>query len=195
DAWPFDKMKRSRFGQIGSSGSKRMVRFQIVYTTGASAIGVPGCPDLACWTASIARVRIVLIANCTIFSSVTGVSFRMALLAACFQGSHFAQAPQVALVLAKRGGQERLDEVPGYGRSYSPAAHADKVHMIALAPLLGREVVVNDRGADARDLVGTDRCTNAAPTDRHATLSLSRHHSPRQRDHEVRIVVAPVQAM
>src|SRR5215813_13757740 len=31
--------------------------------SGASAIGVPGCPDLACWTASIDSVRMQLIDN------------------------------------------------------------------------------------------------------------------------------------
>src|SRR5688572_11111203 len=158
-------------------------------------MGVPGWPELACWTASIARVRIVLIANCTIFSSATDVSFRMALLAACFQGCHFAQTPQVSLVLAERGSQKRLDEVPGHGRSHRPAAHANNVHVIVLDPLPGREVVVNDGGANARDLVGTDRCADAAAADRHAALYLSRHHGPSQRDDEVRIVVARVQAM
>ena len=29
EAWPFDKTKRSRFGQIGSCGSKRMTSFHI----------------------------------------------------------------------------------------------------------------------------------------------------------------------
>src|SRR5215472_6826495 len=63
EAWPFESTKRSRLGQIGSWGSKRMTRFQSVYTNGASAMGVPGCPDLACCTASIESVRMVLIAN------------------------------------------------------------------------------------------------------------------------------------
>src|SRR5262245_52230947 len=156
-------------------------------------MGVPGWPEFACWTASIARVRIVLIANCTICSSATGVSFHTALLASCFQGRHFAQAPQVALALAKLGGQTRLDEVPGHGRSHGSAAHANNVHMIVLDPLPGREVVVNDGGANARYLVGTDRCTDAATADRHTALHLSRHHGPGQRDDEVRIVVARIQ--
>src|SRR5262249_37888702 len=98
-------------------------------------------------------------------------------------------------VLAKRGGQERLDEVPGHGRSHSPAPHTNNVHVIVLNPLPGREVVVNDRGANAWDLVGTDRSAETTPADRHATPYLYRHHRPRQRDHEVRIVVARVQAM
>src|SRR6185437_10135686 len=42
-----------------SSGSKRSTRFQSVYTTGAMAIGVPGCPELACCTASMLSVRMV----------------------------------------------------------------------------------------------------------------------------------------
>src|SRR5215467_1301181 len=40
-----------------------MTRFHSVYTSGASAIGVPGCPDCACWTASIDNVRMQLIDN------------------------------------------------------------------------------------------------------------------------------------
>ena len=59
DACPFESTKRSRSGQIGSAGSKRSTRFQSVYTSGASAIGVPGCPDFACCTASMESVRMV----------------------------------------------------------------------------------------------------------------------------------------
>jgi hypothetical protein len=47
----------------GSSGSNRRNRCHSVYATGASAIGVPGCPEFAACTASIDRVRIVLIAS------------------------------------------------------------------------------------------------------------------------------------
>lgn len=36
---------------------------------GESAMGVPGCPELACWTASIQRVRIVLMASRTVLLS------------------------------------------------------------------------------------------------------------------------------
>src|ERR1700719_1930883 len=61
EAWLFESIKRSRLGQMRSFGSNRIKRFQMVYTNGASAIGVPGCPDLACCTASIERVRIVFI--------------------------------------------------------------------------------------------------------------------------------------
>src|SRR5215813_15426230 len=60
EAWPFDSTNRSRLGQIGSFGSNRITRFQMVYNKGASAMGVPGCPDLACCTASMERVRMVL---------------------------------------------------------------------------------------------------------------------------------------
>src|SRR5215469_15136741 len=79
DAWPFERMNRSRFGQIGSSGSNCMTRFQMVYTNGASAIGVPGCPDLACCTASIERVRIVFIDSLSNSSLVIHLSFKILL--------------------------------------------------------------------------------------------------------------------
>src|SRR5687767_1468200 len=39
-----------------------MTRFHSTYATGARPIGAPGCPELAFCTASIASVRIVLIA-------------------------------------------------------------------------------------------------------------------------------------
>ena len=42
EAWPAESTKRSRFGQIGSEGSKRRKRCQSVYVTGAIPIGVPG---------------------------------------------------------------------------------------------------------------------------------------------------------
>src|SRR5260221_14012303 len=44
---------------MGSSGSKRIWRCQRVCGTGAIAIGVAGCPEFACCTASMARVRMV----------------------------------------------------------------------------------------------------------------------------------------
>jgi hypothetical protein len=37
-----------------------MCRVNSAYASGASAIGVPGCPELAFWTASIDNVRTVL---------------------------------------------------------------------------------------------------------------------------------------
>ena len=94
-----------------------------------------------------------------------------------FQGSHLAQAAQVSLGLAELGGQERLDEVPGHGRSHGPAAHAEDVHVIVLDALPGREMVVDQRGADARNLVGADRRADAAAADRHAAVHLSRCHA------------------
>jgi hypothetical protein len=55
-----ERTKRSRLGQMGSAGSKRRCRCQSAYATGAMAMGVPGWPELACWTASMDRVRMVL---------------------------------------------------------------------------------------------------------------------------------------
>jgi hypothetical protein len=46
-------------------GSYRKWFCHSAYATGASAIGVPGCPLLAAWTASIDSVRMVLMASCS----------------------------------------------------------------------------------------------------------------------------------
>src|SRR5258708_22998233 len=60
EACPLESTKRSRLGQMGSSGSNRSRRCHRQYATGASAIGVPGWPELACCTASMDNVRMVL---------------------------------------------------------------------------------------------------------------------------------------
>src|SRR5216684_3433933 len=66
-------MKRSRLGQIGSLGSKRRNCCHRQYTTGARAIGVPGCPELAAWTASMESVRMVLMHSWSIAVASTWV--------------------------------------------------------------------------------------------------------------------------
>src|SRR5215217_4591032 len=60
DACPADRTKRSRSGQSASAASYRRMRVKSTCASGASAIGVPGWPELAFWTASIDSVRIVL---------------------------------------------------------------------------------------------------------------------------------------
>ncbi len=63
DACPFDSTKRSRLNHSGFPGLYRRNRVHSTYASGASAIGVPGCPEFAFCTASIASVRIVSIHN------------------------------------------------------------------------------------------------------------------------------------
>src|SRR5262247_3045342 len=59
EACPHDKIKRSRLSQRGLLGLKCKNRSQRVCITGAIAIAVPGCPELAFCTPSIANVRMV----------------------------------------------------------------------------------------------------------------------------------------
>src|SRR5205823_1958724 len=72
DACPMESTKRSRFCQIGSSGSKFRKFCHTAYTTGANAIAVPGWPELACCTASMLKVRIVLMLSLSSFAVPTG---------------------------------------------------------------------------------------------------------------------------
>src|SRR5215467_2975636 len=167
EACPFDSTKRSRFGQIGSTGSKRMTRFHSVYTSGASAMGVPGCPDFACCTASIESVRMVLIHSWSSAVSISGsadcvkpIVLSSGLLTGGlrFEGSYLAETPQMTLRFTEICRQKSLDEIPGYGRSHGPAAHTNNVHVVVLYALPCREVVVDQPGADARYFVGANRC-------------------------------------
>jgi hypothetical protein len=74
DAWPTDSTNRSRLAHTGSSGSNRRWRCHNVYVRGANAIAVPGCPELAPWTASIDRVRMVLMVSWSIGWAARSVS-------------------------------------------------------------------------------------------------------------------------
>src|SRR5262252_1851789 len=69
DACPAESTKRSRFIQIGSSGSNRRSLCHRQYTVGDMPMGVPGWPEFACWMASIASVRIVLMQSSSVSST------------------------------------------------------------------------------------------------------------------------------
>ena len=71
EAWPLDRMKRSRSGQWGSAGSWRMTRVNRTWASGASAMAVPGWPESAFCGASMARPRMTLIPSCSSSASVT----------------------------------------------------------------------------------------------------------------------------
>jgi hypothetical protein len=110
-----------------------------------------------------------------------------------FHARHFSQPPQMTLGPTEFGTEKRLDEIPRHGRPDRPSAHAQDVEVVVLDALLRGEVVVNERRADACDLVGADRRAHAAAADRHAALYLSRDHGTRKRDDEVGIVVVRIE--
>src|SRR5262249_40214199 len=58
--------------------------------------------------------------------------------------------------------------------------------------LFGREVVVNERGPDASNLVGTHRRADAAAANCHTTIDFSRSDSACQRGYKVWVVVTIV---
>jgi hypothetical protein len=49
----------------------------------------------------------------------------------------------MSLRFTKLGGEKSLDQIPGYGWSHSPAAHAKNIHVIVLDTLPRRKMVVN----------------------------------------------------
>src|SRR6266446_6623634 len=92
EAWPFDSTNRSRFSHFGSSGSYRRNSCHRQYVTGARPIGAPGCPLLACCTASIARVRIVLMHSVSSCVPVTTACSLTAMRCALLPGNNSATA-------------------------------------------------------------------------------------------------------
>src|SRR3546814_9969645 len=60
EPWPAESTKRSRSAQAGAAGSNFRKRENSTVATSAMPIGMPGWPELACCTASIASARIAL---------------------------------------------------------------------------------------------------------------------------------------
>src|ERR1044071_5920402 len=56
-------------------------------------------------------------------------------------------------------------------------------------------MIVNKTGVDSFHFVRTNRSTNAAAADRHATIQLSRGDPISERDNKVRIIVVGIQHM
>src|SRR6185369_13689503 len=98
-------------------------------------------------------------------------------------------------VLAELRGEKGGDQVPGDARADRAAAHAENVHVIVLDALLRGEVIVDEGGLRARDLVRADRRAHAAAAHGHAAMDRPRDDRTRQRYDEVRIVVARVEVL
>src|SRR5271166_846391 len=110
-----------------------------------------------------------------------------------FKACNFAQPAQVPLCLAKLRCEKRLHEIPRHLGSYGAATQAEDVHVIVLNALPRREMVVDERGADAPDFVGAHGRTNAAAADRDAAFHFARGHRLREGHHVAGIVVFRVQ--
>src|SRR4030095_14831676 len=91
--------------------------------------------------------------------------------------------------------QESLNKVPGQRRSYRAAAHANNIHVIIFYPLTSREMVFDQGGLRTWNLVRTNRRPHTATTDRYSTINLPFHHTLREGDNEIRIIVARIESM
>src|SRR5215831_5587337 len=87
------------------------------------------------------------------------------------EGRHATETAQVPLRLAELGAEERLHQIPRDRGAHRPPAHAEDVHVIVLHALTRGEVIVDQGGADALDLVGAHRGADPAPADRYAAVN------------------------
>src|SRR5262245_50368485 len=101
----------------------------------------------------------------------------------------------MSLGLAEFRREKSFDQVPSHCRSHRSSAHADDVQVIILHALSSGKMVVDQRSADASHLVGTNRCPDAAATDRHTALHLPCGHGPSKWNDKVGIVVARIECL
>jgi hypothetical protein len=94
---------------------------------------------------------------------------------------------------AEAGGKKSLDELQRERRSDHLSAETKDIHVVVFDALTGRKHVMDQSGADPRDLIRGDRGSDAAAAQRHASLDLARRDSPRQGDDEIRVVIRRVQ--
>jgi len=113
----------------------------------------------------------------------------------CIELSNLTQTPEMARFLTILGLEECLHQIPCHAGAYCPTSHAEDIHMIILDALLRGEMVMDQAGMDSFDLVGTDRSTNSASTDRDATLHLAVHHGTGQGNDIVGIIIVMVELM
>jgi hypothetical protein len=101
----------------------------------------------------------------------------------------------VAICSAELTGEKRLNKIPSYRRSNGPATHTDHVHVVILHALSSREMIVNEPGADADDLVGAHGSANPAAANCYSPKDIARGYSASKRNYYVRIVVVGIQLM
>jgi hypothetical protein len=107
----------------------------------------------------------------------------------CFQRTDFAQAAQVPLGFAEFGIKKCLNEIPGHFRPYRPSTYAQNIHVIVFHALPGREVIVDQRRANAPDFIGADRGAHPAAADRDAALNLPGDDRLRERHDKIRVII------
>src|SRR6516162_900131 len=106
-----------------------------------------------------------------------------------FQRGYLAQTAEVALCPTELTDEKRLNKIPGHGGPNGPAAHTNDIHVIILNPLLSREMIMNESGAYAGDLVGAYRSADAAAADCYPGRHLTRSYRPSKWNYHVGIVV------
>src|SRR5229473_6046322 len=112
-----------------------------------------------------------------------------------FERSNLAQPADVAFFLGKLGGQECIHKFSGDKKTNHPAADTEDVHVVVLDSLVSRVVVLNEPGADPRNLVRTDRRADSAAADSQAAFHFPGSNRLSERDNEVGIVVAWIETV
>jgi len=95
----------------------------------------------------------------------------------------------VSFSLAVLRCQERLNQVPCDRWADGATTHAQDVHVVVFNPLPGREVIVDQRGAAAWNLVSANGSPHAAAANGNTTRYLAERHGLGQRSDVVGVII------
>src|SRR5579884_2760912 len=101
----------------------------------------------------------------------------------------------MALGLAELRGQIRFHQLPCDFRSDRAAAHAQDIHVVVFHSLTRRKVILNEAGANTRNLIGADLGADTAAADGDAALHLAGRNRASEGDDEIGVVVAGNEAV
>jgi hypothetical protein len=102
----------------------------------------------------------------------------------------FSQAAQVPFSLTKLRRQKCLEQVPSYTRPYGTATHTYNVHVVVLDALLGREMVVDQGGTNAQDLVGANGRSHTTPADGNPAVHITCGDRLGKGENEIGVIIA-----
>ena len=84
--------------------------------------------------------------------------------------------------------EECVEGIEGSHRPEDASTETDHIGIVVLLGQGGRRHIIDERGPDARDLVGSDGDADPGPADRHAEVARSTDHGPAHGRTEVGVV-------
>ena len=112
-----------------------------------------------------------------------------------FKRRHLVQAAQVPILLRESGVEKYIHDLSDDGGSHRSSAEAQDIEVIVFNSLPRREMVWDEAGTDARDLVCAHASADSAAAYGDAALRCARSHRAGERNDKIRIIILRVLGM